>query len=161
MQEQLTHTVSVCTCASVTLTWRWCVLVGPLEEATLLLSGLPAGVEHAALVRAVLLHGARHRRLVAVAHHLPHVAGVAPGAGGRVPRRLGRLWCLQRWPSGRGQCWRPLLARLIGPQEEVAAPGAALVELAALVGAVLAHRQEDGILTAVAHDDVAVGGSAT
>lgn len=49
------------------------------------------------------------------------------------------------------------MAWLVGPQKEVAVPGVALVELATLVGAVLAHGQEDGILTAVTHDDVAVG----
>lgn len=153
----MTNTVyDLCVRASVTLTWWRCVLVGPLEEATLLLSGLPAGVERAALVWTVLLHCARHRRLVAVARHLPHVAAVDPRAG--VPLRLGGL----RRPQGQPPCrWRPLLARLIRPQEKVAAPSTALVELAALVGAVLAHRQEGGVLTAIAHDDVAVSARAT
>lgn len=145
-------------------TWWRCVLISPLEEATLLLSWFPAGVEHAALVWTVLLHHAHHRRLITVTHYLSPISSWTPflpsaSCGGvpephRGPRRPGGLQCLRRRPSTL-QC--PLLTWLIRPQKEVAAPGVALVELATLVGTVLAHSQEECILTTVTHNDITAG----
>lgn len=135
-------------------TWWRCVLIGPLKEATLLVSGLPAGVEHPSLVRAVFLHRAHHCRLITVAHRLawmfPH-APLLPYACCRgVPET-------QRWPRGLWVLRCPLLTWLVRPQKEVAAASAALVELATLIGTVFSHGQEERILTAVAHDDITVG----
>lgn len=136
----------MCVCVSVSRAWWGGVLIGPLEEAALLLPGLPAGVEGAALVGPVLLHRARHRRLVAVAHGrsaVPRRAPLGPGGLGRLV--VGRPPALQH----------PLLAGLVGPQEEAAVAAVALVELAALVGAVLTHGQQQRVLPAVTHDGVA------
>lgn len=134
--------------------WRY-VLVSPLEEAALLVSRLPAGVEHAALVGAVLLHRAGHGVVVAVAHGVPSAASGRVPEPQRGPGSLRRPMRRQRGPSALRR--RPLLIRLICPQEEVAGPGVALVELAALVEAVFAHRQEERVLAAVADDHVATG----
>lgn len=143
--------------SSTETAWRRDVLIGPLEEAALLVPRFPTGMERAALVRAVLLHRAGHGRVVAVAHGLSRLPRVAPSAAsGGVPepqRGPGRL--RQRGPSALLR--RPLLARLVRPQEEAAGPGAALVELPTLVGAVLAHGQEESVVTTVAHDGVAAG----
>lgn len=149
----------------VCLAWWRFVLISPLEEATLLVSWFPAGVEHPALVWSFLLHRARHRRLVTVTHRLSHVSSCTsfqPSAffrgvsePQRGPRRLGGPWCLQRSPSTLRRTL--LLTWLIRPQKEVAAPSVALVELATLVGAVFAHGQEERILTTVTHNDITTG----
>lgn len=149
----------MCVCLAC---WRF-VLIRPLEEATLLLSWFPAGVEHPALVWTVLLHRARHCRLIAVTHRLSHVSSrttlLSSASSRTVPEpQRGPRWSLQRRSS---TLRRPLLTRLIRPQEEVAGPGVALVELTTLVGTVFAHGQEDRILTTVTHNDVTVGDTAT
>lgn len=143
--------------------WRY-VLISPLKEATLLLSWLPTGVEHATLVWTVLLHRSRHGCLVAVAHHLfqmswctrflPSASFRCVSESHRWPRRLGSPRCWRWQPS---ILWRPLLTWLICPKKEVAAPGVALVKLPALIRAVFAHSQEECILTTVAHDRVTAG----
>lgn len=129
--------------------WRWCVLIRPLEEATLLVPWFPAGVEHAALVGTVFLHRSCRCRLVAVAHGLTRVSSAGVPESHRLPCRS--LWRLQWSPS---TLRRPLLIRLVCPQEEVAAARVALVELSALVGTIFAHSQENSILATVAHDDI-------
>lgn len=147
-------------CVSTTIktttkhTWWRFILIGPQEEATLLVSWFPASVEHPALVWPVLLHRARHRCLVTVTHRLSRVSSctpLLPSASSRgVPEPQGEpRWGLQQRTS------TPRLPLLIRPQKEVAAPGVALVELATLVGAVFAHGEEDRVLTAVTHDGLA------
>lgn len=52
--------------------------------------------------------------------------------------------------------WRILLTWLVRPKKKAAVAGVTLVELAALVGAIFAHHQEDCILATVAYNDITV-----
>lgn len=143
-----------------TTLWR-CILISPLEKATLLVSWLPTGVEHPALVWTILLDCARHRRFITVTHSLPCRSSCNPFMSPvfpksvpepqREPLRLGGQWCLQRRPSTL-RC--PLLTWLVCPQKEVAASRVALVELATLVGTIFAHGQEECVLTTITHNDI-------
>lgn len=141
-----------CFCVCVNLAWWRCVLISPLEEATLLVSWFPTGVEHSSLVRAVLHHCACHRRLITVTPCLPHI----PQAVCEPYRGPWRLWGLRHLKRRPPRLWRLLLTWLICPKKKIAAPRVAFVELATLVWAVFAHGQKQCFLSTVTHNDVFV-----
>lgn len=139
------------------LAWWWWrrrhVLISPLEEATLLVSGFPTRVEHPALVWTLLLDSECHHRLTAVTHDLPRVSLVSASLlspSFTVPEAY-------RGPQ------RPLILRVprliwfIRPQKEVAAASITLVELTSLVGTVFAHSEQESVLTTVTHNGIVVG----
>lgn len=137
------------------LAWWWWrhVLISPLEEATLLVSGFPTRVEHPALVWTLLLDSECHHRLTAVTHDLPRVSSVSASLlspSFTVPEAY-------RGPQ------RPLILRVprliwfIRPQKEVAAASITLVELTSLVGTVFAHSEQESVLTTVTHNGIVVG----
>lgn len=114
-------------------------------------------MELAPLVGPILLHSARDRRLAAQAGRAATagITGAARPTGG-VPQARRESQGAAQGSGRRGRrrpfCW----AAAVGPQEEAAATAATLVELAALVGALLPHGEQQGLLAAVAGHRVAL-----
>lgn len=127
------------------------ILVHPLKEAALLLSRLGARVELAALVGPILLHSPGDGGLATQAGHAP--ATIISGSAKPTPAVPHSRWVAQRAarrPQCRGRRPPGFQGAAISPQEEVTATATTLIELPALVGTLLPHSEQHGLLATVA-----------